>query len=350
MRIGVVGGGLFGCTAAVYAARSGHDVHLFEAKPSLMSGATAGTYSRLHRGAHYPRSVETGRESRRAEKSFRAEYGAAIIDGGRQLYVVPPKGSHVSADEFAAFLDDEGLSFLREGNLFRVTEPRINLAGLQTLVRQKVTEAGVKVHFNARASYEHRDDFDWIVVAAYAGLNDVMFSLGGEVSEYRYQVVERPVVLLPEAFKDTSIVVLDGPYGCVDPLDDTPLHVIGHVTETIHASNTGYGPDVPKHLVPLLDRGIIRNPPHTRFREAVTDLARYIPGVGKAVHVGSSFVVRAVMAHQEPTDARPTLVHRADEQVIRVFSGKLGTACRAAQEVVALVGAKQPTHREQVAA
>ena len=54
MRIAVIGGGLFGSTAAIYAARAGHDVHLFEAKPSLMLGATAGTYARLHRGYHYP--------------------------------------------------------------------------------------------------------------------------------------------------------------------------------------------------------------------------------------------------------------------------------------------------------
>ena len=73
MKIAVVGGGLFGCTAAIYAARAGHEVHLLEAKRDLMRGATAGTFARGHRGYHYPRSPETGRESRRAEKSFRAE-------------------------------------------------------------------------------------------------------------------------------------------------------------------------------------------------------------------------------------------------------------------------------------
>src|SRR3990167_4015800 len=110
-RIAVVCGGLFGSTAAIHAARAGHEVHLFEARPDLMLGATAGTYSRLHRGAHYPRDPATGRESRRAEKSFRAEYGACVIDGGRQLYVVPEQGSHVTVDEFRDFLDNEGLSF-----------------------------------------------------------------------------------------------------------------------------------------------------------------------------------------------------------------------------------------------
>ena len=331
MQIAVVGGGLFGCTAAILAARAGHRVHLFEAKAGLMMGATAGTYSRLHRGFHYPRSPETGRESRQAERSFRAEYGASVIDGGRQFYVIPEEDNHVSVDQFRAFLDSEGLPSSEDDGVFAVTEPRVCLAGLQVLVRQKVKDASIAVHLGTHASYELRNDFDQIVVAAYAGLNGALFALGGEVSEYRYQVVERPVMLLPETFKDTSIVVIDGPFGCIDPLDGTPLHVIGHVTKTIHAQNTGFGPVVPEHLAPLIDRGIIRDPPQTRFWEAVEDLAGYIPGIAKAMHVGSSFVVRAVLAHQESTDARPTIVRKIDEQVSTIFSGKLGTCVAAAQ-------------------
>lgn len=64
----------------------------------------------------------------------------------------------------------------------------------------------------------------------------------------------------------------------------------------------------------LIDGGLIKNLPVTRFRAVVDDLSRYIPGIGDAVHVGSSFVVRAVLAHQEATDARPTRVENLDAQ------------------------------------
>ena len=341
MKVAVVGGGLFGSTAAIHAARAGHDVHLFEAKPGLMQGATAGTYSRLHRGAHYPRSPETGWECRQAEASFRAEYGAAVIDGGRQFYVVPPHGSHVTADQFREFLDYEGLPYAVRDGGFAVTEPRINLAGLQSLVRQKVSDASITVHLGTRAPAGLRHRFDHVVVAAYAGLNETLVQLGCPVSAYRFQVVERPVVLLPDRFRETSIVVVDGPFGCVDPLDDTPLHVLGHVVHTIHASNTGIWPNVPDHLASLIDQGVIRNPPWSRFEKVVDDLACYIPGIEDAVHIGSSFVVRSVLAHQEVTDARPTLVQRIDRQVVKVFSGKLGTAVRAAEDVVAAIGGRE---------
>jgi hypothetical protein len=52
-------------------------------------------------------------------------------------------------------------------------------------------------------------------------------------------------------------------------------------------------------------------------------------------------VVRAVLAHQEATDRRPTLVTRHNERVISVFSGKLGTAVRAAQEVLEAIEARE---------
>ena len=341
MRIAVVGAGLFGCTAAIYAARAGHDVHLFEAKPELMCGATASTYSRLHRGYHYPRSPATGEESRSAERSFRREYGPAVIDDGDQFYAVPRSGSRVTVDQFRDFLDNYDLPFSEDGGVFSVVEPRINLGVLQQMVRQKVQSAGVRVHLGTHAASDIRRKFDRIVVATYASLNEVLGELGHAPQAYKFQVVERPIVRLPAGFANTSIVIVDGPFGCIDPYDETGLHMLGHVVHTIHCENTGLAAFVPEHLAPLIDQGVIADPPHTRFREVVDNLARYVPDVAEAEYCGSSFVVRAVLAHQEATDRRPTLVRRHDEQLVSVFSGKLGTAVRAAREALQAIEARE---------
>lgn len=346
MKVAVIGGGLFGCTAAIHAARAGHDVTLYEAKSDLMCGATRATFARLHRGYHYPRSPETGKESRAAEASFRAEYGGAVIDGGKQAYIVADDG-HLTPGQFRVFLDKQPLAFFQDGSRFDVIEPRIHLEKLAGLVRAKVADAGVKIRcgnlINRRLCSYLREGFDRIVVATYAGLNDILGKLGCETAEYKFQVVEKPVVRLPEVFRGQSIVVIDGPFGCVDPLDDTGLHVLGHVTKTIHAENVGFCARIPAHLTSSINRGLIDD--HgiielsrlTRFREVADDLARYIPGVEKAEHIGSMFTVRAVLAGVEETDARPTLVERMDAQVIKVFSGKLGTAVKAARDVVAMI-------------
>jgi thioredoxin reductase len=50
-NIAVVGGGIFGVTAAVRFARAGYCVQLFEKAPTLLSAASAINQFRLHRGS-----------------------------------------------------------------------------------------------------------------------------------------------------------------------------------------------------------------------------------------------------------------------------------------------------------
>jgi hypothetical protein len=344
MKLAVLGAGLFGSTAALHLARAGHSVDLYEAKNAVMSGATAHSFNRLHRGAHYPRDVATGRESRAAEASFRAEYGDAVIDNGRQLYVVPEESlNHVTPDSFHAFLAAEKIVFYRSGNAFRVIEPRIDMAHLTRQVKAKLDVSAVTLHLGiAPDGKALRDHYDKIIVATYAGLNHTLADLDLPLTPYRYQVVERPLAFLHADFHGTSIVVLDGPYGCLDPLDDSTIHMLGHVTETIHAETTSIWPHVPHELAPLINNGMV--PAHelqglTCFPQVVESLSQWVANLDGAEHIGSTFVVRAVQAYVEETDARPTLVEQLDHQVIRVFSGKLGTACRAAAEVVNLIEA-----------
>jgi hypothetical protein len=317
-----------------------------------MGGATSACYYRLHRGYHYPRSPETGKESLDAETSFRAEYGEAVIDGGTQLYAIAREGSKVTVGDFERFMDDMSLPFcLATGEpdisadwAYCVVEPRIDAMMLARLAVNKVHEAGVTVHLGSRHTDWLRDSFDKIIVAAYAGTNDALEQLGCDQQQYRFQVVEKPLVRLPEEFRNTSIVVMD--HCCIDPHQWSDLHALGHVSTTIHSQNTGSEALVPDHLQPLIERGVI---PHyegnlsevSRVRETVAMIGEHVPGVRGCEYVGSMFTVRAVLADQEATDARPTLVERLNDKVVRIFSGKLGTAVDAAHQAVALISHEQ---------
>jgi glycine/D-amino acid oxidase-like deaminating enzyme len=317
-------------------------VHLFEAKPRLMSGATSACYYRLHRGYHYPRSPETGRESLDAETSFRAEYGEAVIDGGIQIYAIPRFGAKVSGDEFGRFLNQMGLPSdlvwcpsINARPVLSVAEPRIDAMMLARLVINAVQEAGVAVHLGSQNLDWLRDSFDKIIVAAYANTNAVLEQLGCQPEPYRFQVVEKPLVHLPDQFQNTSIVVMD--HCCIDPHQWSDLHALGHVSTTIHSQNTGTGALVPDHLMPLIERGVVRHyegnlSEVSRVRETVAMIAQHVPAVKGCEYVGSMFTVRAVLTGQEATDARPTLVGQVDDKVIRIFSGKLGTAVAAAKQ------------------
>ncbi len=341
MRLAVVGGGLFGCTAAIHASRAGHDVCLFE-RNKIMSGASGSSYYRLHRGYHYPRSPETGAECRASEAAFRREYAECVIDSGRRFYCIADEGSRVSGPAFMAFLDGEGLTYKRttwEGSdyAFEVREPRIDENILCELVSSKLGE--VLVYEDEPMPDDLRDSFDHIVVAAYTGLNRVLESLGCETREYKFQVVEKPVVKIP-GLKDTSIVVLDGDFCCLDPFGQTDMSVLGHVTETVHRCNIGIHPEIPEHFEGIINAGVVSTP-YSLAPEIIEAVAEFIPVVKYADYVGSMFTVRAVLPRVEETDERPTLVTRLDDKVTSVFSGKLGTAVTAAEEVLSILGHNQ---------
>jgi len=343
LRIAVIGGGLFGCTAAIHLARDGHEVHLFERSHALMNTASAVNQFRLHRGYHYPRSPETGAECKDAENSFRAEYGNCVIDA-QTVYAIAAHASRTSAVGYLNFLMQNGLPFHAASGAFSnalsiaiaVRESRIDPDKLREVVTGRVQCAAV--HLNASATPMLKHEFDTIVIAAYAGSNDVAQALGCKPELFQFEVIEKPVLQLPKELRDLSIVVMDGEFCSLDPYGTTGLHVMGHVKHAIHHANTGTDPLMSKDIAKLLNRGVVLNPPITKIADFLEAGREFIPALRKAEHVGSMFTVRAVLPDRDATDARPTLVHRLDERVVRIFSGKLGTCVVAAQKTMEMIG------------
>lgn len=337
MRVAVVGAGLFGCTAAIYAKRAGHHVELYDWRSDIMQGASGRCYYRLHRGYHYPRSPETARESLRAEASFLQEYGPAVIHDGTQFYAIAD--GKITERQFVLFMERMGLPYLRCASsvidlpdVFEVSEPRIDGQVLTELVRDKLSGIPLKLG----RYFQDMNDYDAVVLAGYADTNATMTNLGLPTRDYKFQIVEKPIVRMPREFAGVSIMVVDGPFGCLDPHGDG-LHVLGHVTETIHHANIGREPQIPIEYSGLLRWIGCDVPKITRLPQVVEALSQFIPDVRKAEHVASVFTVRAVIP--DDNDARPTLVDCVSDKVIRIFSGKLGTAVSAARETVAMLAA-----------
>ncbi len=347
-RIAVVGGGIFGATAAIFAARAGHEVHLFEKESDLLQAASGINQYRLHRGYHYPRSPETALSAQKAERTFREEYGEAVIDGGRHLYGIAREGSLVSAAQFLDFCDSQQLEYkkvevpeLADPRMVELViegkEARFEPDTLRAVAKRKLTESGVQVHLNTLAGPQLAESFDAIIIATYANTSEVLGIFTEARQEYQYEVCEKPVVSLPASFGLTDLVILDGPFMCVDPLGTSGLYVLGNVVHAIHATNVGYKPEVPEHLKPFLNKGTIKNPPVTRFGAFIEAGVPFIPLLKEAKHVGSLYTIRTVLPRMEKTDARPTLVTPLGEKCIQIFSGKIGNCVDAAKEAVSLI-------------
>ena len=351
MKVAVVGSGIFGTTTAIHCSRAGHEVHLFDKSDSILSAASGINQFRLHEGYHYPRSPETAKECRDALVSFCAEYSDAIISGGEQYYAIAKEGSRLTGMEYLAFCQKQGLDFEIEAPdwlntsevqvAIRAIEGRLDPEALRENIWKKLK--GIEVHLNTPAHRGLRSTFDAIIIATYASTNDVALELDCAVEPFQFEVCEKPVVRMPDEFRNAGIVIMDGEFGSLDPFGATDFHVAGHVRHAIHSSAVGLEPEVPQELIPCLDRGIIKEPPVTNFSEFVEAQRPFMAAIERAEHIGSMFTVRAVLPDREDTDERPTLVHQLDEQVIRIFSGKIPCAVAAAESVAAILDRRGET-------
>ena len=344
----VVGGGIFGCTSAISLSTNGYNVTLHEELDDIMKCATGINQYRLHKGYHYPRSKQTAQECLDGLKSFKRKYGDSIVNGDvTHYYSIALRDSLVSSGEYIKFLDDMGLEyklhdeyplFDEVGISIEAEEELFDKDKLRIQVTQKMKGAGVEVVLNKQTTKEDFKDYDYIVIATYAKINELL----DEPIQYQYEVVEKPVVKLPKQYENKSVVVMDGPFMCLDPYRDG-YHVLGHVEHAIHSTNVGDYPMVlNKHIVGYLNNGVIHNPKVTKINKFIEAGMEFFEDFDKLEHIGSMFTVRTVLAHRDHDDARPTIVTQEAHNVYTIFSGKIGTCVQAANELVRRL---QPKYR-----
>jgi hypothetical protein len=345
MRIAIIGGGIFGVTVAIKLARNGHKIDLFEKEKDILMAASGINQFRLHRGYHYPRSAETMRDCLRAETSFIKEYGGAVISGDDHHYCIAKEGSLIHHDDYIKVCKDFGLDFAEAkpalvnhdkiGMSIRGHESRIDSDKLRKICWQKLKSAKVNVKLKKTATLAELKKYDFRVIATYASLNDLLPVI--KQRDYQFELCEKPVVRLPREFNKQCLVVMDGPFMCVDPFGRTGNFLLGNVVHAIHQTNIGRKPEFDKKFKPLLNRGVIRNPAVTNFKKFIESGSEFIPGLAKAKHVGSMFTFRTVLPKLEKTDARPTVVTKIDPKTVTIFSGKFGNCVEAAEEVLNII-------------
>jgi hypothetical protein len=219
----------------------------------------------------------------------------------------------------------------------KVKESLYDPEKLKELSWRKLKENNVKVNLNIKAGQDIFKNFDWVIVCTYSNLNSLIQNHPELQKEYQFEVCEKPVVKLPESFRNKSIVIMDGPFMCIDPLANTDLHLLCNVENEIHQTNVGLYPEIDEEYIPLLDSGIIKNPKITNYEKFIQSTIPFFPEIECAEHIGSMFTVRAVPPRVENTDARPTQVTKIDEKTISIFSGKITTCVEAANEVKKII-------------
>ena len=267
---------------------------------------------RLHSGYHYPRSKVTAMECLKSVELFKENYHSCLInDTIEHYYSISEEDSLISGDEYIKFLNDLNLSY-KKVKTFKNSQLTVladeylfNPNQFKRILIDDLQLYNVDCIFNHKTNKNEFSGFDYIIISTYSKINELV----DNKREYQFEVCEKPVVKLPDEYKNKSIVIMDGPFMCLDPYGDTDYHVLGNVVHAIHETNIGYKPLVSKKLSKYLNSGIVENPNITNIDKFIESGKKYFDGFEDLKHIGSMYTIRTVLSNREHDDARPTIVN-----------------------------------------
>lgn len=342
----IVGGGIFGCSSAISLAKLGYSVDIAERNNDIMLEASSINQYRIHRGYHYPRSDETVEQCRLSFGRFEKEYEDAVLGPNnltKSYYAIASEHSKVDSETYIKFLNRNELKY-KEANIglnnvsltIEVDEKLFNPQYLKKILNQRINSLGINVLTNFNAQFNDFDSYDGGVVATYA--NQGYWDRADKI--YQFELCEKPVAKLPSKYRGISVVIMDGPFMCIDPYADTDYHVMGNVVHAIHQTNHGSKPEIPTKYEQILNKGIVDPPKNlTNFNKFIDSAIKFFPDIDESVHIGSMYTIRAVEQKREHDDARLTSIEFIDDRLLKIFSGKVCTSISAAEKVSDLIKA-----------
>jgi hypothetical protein len=336
-KVAVVGGGIFGVTSALKL-DGDFEVTLFEKNNDILQNASSINQYRLHRGYHYPRSIETAISAKKGTDPFLKEYPCELPNS-TQYYGISAWGTKVTATQYESFMESVGLEFeevssdllqkLSIEKLYKVNEGLFDPCKLYDLCNKKLSKSEIIRLYGCEFTKDNESEFDYVVNATYSNLNQI----SDKKQEYQFELCEKPLIKLPNEYKGIGIIIMDGPFTCIDPYSDTDYHIVGNVVHAIHHSNVGEYPEIPNEMKDLLNKGVIKNPKITKWNEFKDTLSQFFTNLNDVEHIGSMYTIRTVLSNRDYDDARPSIIDKQSNSKYLIFSGKISTAVDTANEL-----------------
>lgn len=360
----IIGGGIFGCYAALYLAGKGAKILLVEQDSELMRRASVVNQARLHAGYHYPRSIATARLSDEYRQRFLDDHRAFVNTSFRHFYAIDRYNSLTDARQFERFCEflklpfqkTECPDFLQKERLeavYLTEEFSFDPLQIAAFYRSKINEEkSIFLKLRHRIISANRsadsyacalknletDDTATIVASAvinatYAGTNGVLQLFGLPEIPLFYEISEMVFLKIP-SLQNEGLTVMDGPFCSLMPYGLSGLHSLSSVVYTHH--------EVSKNGMPVFSCQQ-KNPacrpahpadcnqclavPGSHFSKMEKQLKHYLSPDVAAQYVHSRFTIKAKLAASQIDDGRPTEITRIHENpsFYCIFAGKINS-------------------------
>lgn len=353
----VIGGGIFGCYAALVLADRGFDVELIEQDARLLSRASFVNQARLHTGLHYPRSLLTARDAFNNYQTFRNRWPEAVRDFA-QIYAVAQHNSKTTGGDFASFIDRLALPtneidpdrWFHPGTIsraFTVEEPSFDALTLRRILADEIAaRPNINVRLNTTARSGKVGDKDsWIrlnsgqvihtegiVLATYAGTNALRQALGLPLLPLTFELAEVLLGTIDTELRNLGFTVMDGPFWSLMPFghgDHVTLTSVG-LTPLRRSSHDATFPcqATRQDCTPLHLQQCTSCPgrPTSALAHQQQQMKAFLKQASAFTPIKSMLTIKATLTATEVDDARPALIHKEPNlNVITVFSGKVSS-------------------------
>jgi hypothetical protein len=286
----IVGGGIFGCYAALHLAGRGAKVAILEKEARLFQKASLVNQARLHSGYHYPRSVATAAMSDEHKARFTEEHRAFVNHTFEKFYAIDRYGSFTDGPQFERFckflnipckrVNEHPLfNFDRLEALYATEEHSFDPVLLGNYYREKVeASSGITVFKNTRIQHAKAQSNVWeielivssdkfqvssdkfqvssdkfqvssgeralgtfnlsletktVINATYAATNATNHLFGVNDLALTHEISEIAFVTSPQ-FGQRGLTVMDGPFGSIMPYGLSGLLSLSSVAYTHH--------------------------------------------------------------------------------------------------------------------
>lgn len=357
----IIGGGIFGCYAALYLAKKGAKVALIEKEAQLFQKASLVNQARLHGGYHYPRSIATAALSDEHKERFTAEHRQFVNFGFEKYYAIDRFGSFTDPLQFERFcqylnircervLEHNLFNFNRIEALYLTEEFSFDPVLLREFYREKVeAEPGISIFKNTRVESATGNGKQWeiqltpyssllttdtVINATYAATNAVNKLFGVNELALTHEISEIAFVASPQ-FAGKGLTVMDGPFGSVMPFGLSGLLSLSSVAYTHHKisydnlprfdcqvpEDARCRPEAPSICTECPCR------PESNAHKMLAQMRQYFSESVSFAHLFSYFTIKSKLKASYIDDGRPTEISmlRAEPRFYCLFAGKINS-------------------------
>lgn len=363
----IIGGGIFGCYAALYLAGKGARVALLEKEAQLFRKASVVNQARLHSGYHYPRSLATAALSDEHKARFTAEHQRFVNFTFEKYYAIDRFGSFTDPLQFERFcqyldircerLTDHPLfNFNRLEALYRTEEYSFDPVLLREYYTARVEHsAGISVFKNTTVQTVSDDSKNWVletvtnsgepaltatlitptvINATYAATNAINRLFGVDDLALTHEISEIAFLASPE-FAAKGLTVMDGPFGSIMPYGLSGLLSLSSVAYTHHKISYDNLPrfdcqtsDDPRCRpeAPGICTDCPRRPDSNAYK-MLAQMRQYFSESVHFEHLFSYYTIKSKLKASYIDDGRPTEISmlRSEPRFYCLFAGKINS-------------------------